>query len=157
MMNQILDIKSLDVRFPSQYGTIYAVKDVSISLKPGEILGIVGESGAGKSTIGNAIINLLEPPGEITSGKVCFKGQDLRDLNDNQMQDIRGNKIGMIFQDPQTSLNPLMTIGSQLIETINKTTNLYGNSAYNKAVELLASVGIDKPELRLKAYPHQFS
>ena len=157
MMNQILDIKSLDVRFPSQHGTIYAVKDVSISLKPGEVLGIVGESGAGKSSIGNAIINLLEPPGEITSGKVCFKGQDLRDLNDNQMQDIRGNKIGMIFQDPQTSLNPLMTIGSQLIETINKTTNLFGNSAYNKAVELLTSVGIEKPELRLKAYPHQFS
>ena len=156
-MNKILDIKNLDVSFPSQYGTIHAVKDINISLKPGEILGIVGESGAGKSTIGNAIINLLEPPGKIINGKIIFNGQDLRYLNDKQMQDIRGNKIGMIFQDPQTSLNPLMTIGSQLIETINKTTQLFGNAAYNKAVELLKSVGIEKPELRLKSYPHQFS
>ena len=156
-MNKILDIKNLDVSFPSQYGTIHAVKDINISLKPGEILGIVGESGAGKSTIGNAIINLLEPPGKIINGKIIFNGQDLRDLKDKQMQDIRGNKIGMIFQDPQTSLNPLMTIGSQLIETINKTTQLFGNAAYNKALELLKSVGIEKPELRLKSYPHQFS
>ena len=105
-MNKILDIKNLDVSFPAQYGTIHAVKDINISLKPGEILGIVGESGAGKSTIGNAIINLLEPPGKIINGKIIFNGQDLRYLNDKQMQDIRGNKIGMIFQDPQTSLNP---------------------------------------------------
>ena len=91
-MNKILDIKNLDVSFPSQYETIHAVKDISISLKPGEILGVVGESGAGKSTIGNAIINLLEPPGKIINGKIIFNGQDLRDLNDKQMQDIRGNK-----------------------------------------------------------------
>ena len=156
-MSNLLDIIGLDVSFPSHFETIYAVSDVSFTLKPGEVLGVVGESGAGKSTIGNAIINLLEPPGEITNGKILFQGKNLRDLSDKEMRDIRGKKVGMIFQDPQTSLNPLMTIGAQLIETINKTTNLYGRSAFDKAIELLQSVGIDKPEVRLKSYPHQFS
>jgi peptide/nickel transport system ATP-binding protein len=156
-MSNLLDIIGLDVSFPSHFETIYAVRDVSFTLKPGEVLGVVGESGAGKSTIGNAIINLLEPPGEITNGKILFQGKNLRDLSDKEMRDIRGKKVGMIFQDPQTSLNPLMTIGAQLIETINKTTNLYGRSAFDKAIELLQSVGIDKPEVRLKSYPHQFS
>ena len=156
-MSNLLDITGLDVSFPSQVETILAVREVSFTLKPSEVLGIVGESGAGKSTIGNAIINLLEPPGEITKGKILFKGQNLRDLSDKEMRDIRGKKVGMIFQDPQTSLNPLMTIGDQLIETINKSANLYGRLAIDKAIELLKSVGIDKPEVRLKSYPHQFS
>ena len=156
-MSNLLDITGLDVSFPSQIETILAVREVSFTLKPSEVLGIVGESGAGKSTIGNAIINLLEPPGEITKGKILFQGQNLRDLSDKQMRDIRGKKVGMIFQDPQTSLNPLMTIGDQLIETINKSANLYGPLAIDKAIELLKSVGIDKPEVRLKSYPHQFS
>lgn len=156
-MSDLLDITGLDVSFPSQVETIFAVREVSITLKPGEVLGVVGESGAGKSTIGNAIINLLEPPGEITKGKIIFQGQNLIDLSDKEMRDIRGKKVGMIFQDPQTSLNPLMTIGDQLIETINKTANLYGQSATDKAIELLKSVGIDMPEVRLKSYPHQFS
>ena len=156
-MSNLLDIIGLDVSFPSQVETILAVREVSFTLKPSEVLGIVGESGAGKSTIGNAIINLLEPPGEITKGKILFKGQNLRDLSDKEMRDIRGKKVGMIFQDPQTSLNPLMTIGDQLIETINKSANLYGRLAIDKAIELLKSVGIDKPEVRLKSYPHQFS
>ena len=156
-MSNLLDITGLDVSFPSQVETILAVREVSFTLKPSEVLGIVGESGAGKSTIGNAIINLLEPPGEITKGKILFQGQNLRDLSDKEMRDIRGKKVGMIFQDPQTSLNPLMTIGDQLIETINKSANLYGRLATDKAIELLKSVGIDKPEVRLKSYPHQFS
>ena len=156
-MSNLLDIKKLSVTFQTEYETTYAVRDVSITLSPGEVLGIVGESGAGKSTIGNAIVNLLEPPGEITTGEVLFKGQDLRNLDDKEMRDVRGKKIGMIFQDPQTSLNPLMTIGAQLIETINKTINLYGSEATNKAIELLNSVGIDEPEARLNLYPHQFS
>ena len=156
-MSNLLDIAGLDVSFPSQVETILAVREVSFTLKPSEVLGIVGESGAGKSTIGNAIINLLEPPGEITKGKILFQGQNLRDLSDKEMRDIRGKKVGMIFQDPQTSLNPLMTIGDQLIETINKSANLYGRLAIDKAIELLKSVGIDKPEVRLKSYPHQFS
>ena len=156
-MSDLLDITGLDVSFPSQVETIFAVREVSITLKSGEVLGVVGESGAGKSTIGNAIINLLEPPGEITKGKIIFQGQNLRYLSDKEMRDIRGKKVGMIFQDPQTSLNPLMTIGDQLIETINKTANLYGQLAIDKAIELLKSVGIDMPEARLKSYPHQFS
>ena len=156
-MSNLLDITGLDVSFPSQVETILAVREVSFTLRPSEVLGIVGESGAGKSTIGNAIINLLEPPGEITKGTILFQGQNLRDLSDKEMRDIRGKKVGMIFQDPQTSLNPLMTIGDQLIETINKSANLYGRLAIDKAIELLKSVGIDKPEVRLKSYPHQFS
>ena len=156
-MNELLEIVGLDVSFPSQHGTTYAVRDVSINLKPGEVLGVVGESGAGKSTIGNAVINLLEPPGKITNGKVLFQGENISDLDDKKMRDIRGQKIGMIFQDPLTSLNPLMTIGTQLLETITKTTKLAGNAAFKKAIELLEAVGIEQPVARFRAYPHEFS
>jgi len=156
-MNELLEIIGLDVSFPSQQGTTYAVRDVSINVKPGEVLGVVGESGAGKSTIGNAIINLLEPPGKITNGKVLFQGENISGLDDKGMRDIRGQKIGMIFQDPLTSLNPLMTIGAQLLETITKTTKLAGNAAFKKAIELLEAVGIEQPALRFRAYPHEFS
>ena len=156
-MSQLLNISGLDVSFPSYFGSTYAVRDVSIVLNPGEVLGIVGESGAGKSTIGNAIINLLEPPGEITNGDIVFQGQNICKLDDNEMRSIRGQKIGMIFQDPQTSLNPLMTIGSQLLETVINTTDLVGKPALKKAIDLLEAVGIEQPELRFKAYPHQFS
>ena len=156
-MNELLEIVGLDVSFPSQHGTIYAVRDVSINLKPGEVLGVVGESGAGKSTIGNAVINLLEPPGKITNGKVLFQGENISGLDDKEMRDIRGQKIGMIFQDPLTSLNPLMTIGTQLLETIAKTTKLGGNAAFKKAIELLEAVGIEQPAGRFRAYPHEFS
>ena len=156
-MNELLEIVGLDVSFPSQRGTTYAVRDVSINLKPGEVLGVVGESGAGKSTLGNAVINLLEPPGKITNGKVLFQGENISGLDDKEMRDIRGQKIGMIFQDPLTSLNPLMTIGAQLLETITKTTKLAGNAAFEKAIELLEAVGIEQPAGRFRAYPHEFS
>ena len=156
-MNELLEIVGLDVSFPSQHGSTYAVRDVSINLKPGEVLGVVGESGAGKSTIGNAVINLLEPPGKITNGKVLFQGENISGLDDKEMRDIRGQKIGMIFQDPLTSLNPLMTIGTQLLETIAKTTKLGGNAAFKKAIELLEAVGIEQPAGRFRAYPHEFS
>ena len=156
-MNELLEIVGLDVSFPSQHGTTYAVRDVSINLKPGEVLGVVGESGAGKSTLGNAVINLLEPPGKITNGKVLFQGENISGLDDKEMRDIRGQKIGMIFQDPLTSLNPLMTIGTQLLETIAKTTKLGGNAAFKKAIELLEAVGIEQPAGRFRAYPHEFS
>ena len=156
-MNELLEIVGLDVSFPSQRGTTYAVRDVSINVKPGEVLGVVGESGAGKSTIGNAVINLLEPPGKITNGKVLFQGENISGLDDKGMCDIRGQKIGMIFQDPLTSLNPLMTIGAQLLETITKTTKLVGDAVFKKAIELLEAVGIEQPEARFGAYPHEFS
>jgi len=156
-MNELLEIVGLDVSFPSQRGITYAVRDVSINVKPGEVLGVVGESGAGKSTIGNAVINLLEPPGKITNGKVLFQGENISSLDDKEMRNIRGQKIGMIFQDPLTSLNPLMTIGAQLLETITKTTKLVGDAVFKKAIELLEAVGIEQPEVRFFAYPHEFS
>ena len=157
MINNLLEIKSLNIRFKSDQETVNAVRDISITLGPGEVLGIVGESGAGKSTVGNAILNLLDPPGEIVKGKVLFKGQNLVGLDDKAMSVFRGKKIGMIFQDPQTSLNPIMTIGKQLIETIRFTKYIDEKIAFNEGVELLKSVGIDNPKLRMNAYPHQFS
>ena len=155
--SKLLEINGLDVSFSNGQDTVYAVRDVSITVNPGEVLGIVGESGAGKSTIGNAIINLIDPPGKIINGEILFQGQNLGNLNDQEMLNIRGHKIGMIFQDPQTSLNPLMTIGAQLLETINTTKKLFGKEAREKAIDLLQSVGIEQPEARIKAYPHQFS
>ena len=155
--NYLLKIDKLNIKFFSDQEIVDAVSDVSISLMAGEILGIVGESGAGKSTIGNAIINLLDGSAEILTGKVLFDGQNLVGLDKRAMHIVRGRKIGMIFQDPQTSLNPIMTIGNQLIETIRFTKNFDKKTAQNKAIELLDSVGIDNPKLRMKAYPHQFS
>ena len=156
-MKGILEINNLDVCFPSKLGRTYAVQDVELTLERGEILGVVGESGAGKSTVGNAIINLLEPPGRITKGKIIFDGRNIEKLTDREMQSIRGKKIGMIFQDPQTSLNPLMTVGAQLCETIKNITNLEGKAIFNKAIDLLNSVGLDQPEMRFGSFPHQFS
>ena len=157
VIKNLLEIDNLNIRFMSDQETVNAVRDVSITLSSGEVLGIVGESGAGKSTIGNAIVNLLDDPGEIVKGKVIFEGQNLVGMDDKAMRTIRGKRIGMIFQDPQTSLNPIMTIGNQLIETIRFTKDIDDVSAYNEATELLDSVGIDNPKLRMKSYPHQFS
>ncbi len=157
MIKNLLEIYNLNIRFMSDQETVNAVRDVSITLRSGEVLGVVGESGAGKSTIGNAIVNLLDFPGEIVKGKVIFEGQNLVGMDDKTMRTIRGKKIGMIFQDPQTSLNPIMTIGNQLIETIKFTKEIDYVSAYNEAIELLESVDIDNPKLRMKSYPHQFS
>ncbi len=153
----LLKINNLDVEFPTRRGTVKAARDVSLTVNPGEVLGIVGESGAGKSTIGNAIIGLLEHPGRVTRGEIIFKGDDIRDLPQEKMRRIRGDQIGMIFQDPQTSLNPLLTIGEQLLETIQKSLGLREKAATARAIELLESAGITEAELRLKAYPHQFS
>lgn len=156
-MSAILEIKGLDVEFPTRRGTVKATRNVSLTVNPGEIVGLVGESGAGKSTIGNAIINLLEPPGRVAAGSIRFKGTELRDLDEDEMRKIRGNKIGMIFQDPQTSLNPLMPIGKQLAETIEKTQGIKGPQVRDQAIDLLKSVGIPDAELRLSSFPHQLS
>lgn len=153
----LLEIRNLDVEFPTRSGTVKAARDVSLTVKPGEVLGLVGESGAGKSTIGNAIVGLLEKPGHVTGGEIIFKGSDIRGLPLEKMRRIRGDQIGMIFQDPQTSLNPLLTIGDQLVETIQKTHGLRDKDATAQAVQLLESVGITEAEIRLRAYPHQFS
>ena len=141
-MTDLLRIDSLEVEFPTRRGTVTAVRDVALTVSPGEVVGLVGESGAGKSTIGNAVIDLLEAPGRVAAGSILFQGEELRTKDEDQMRRIRGDRIGMIFQDPQTSLNPLMTIGAQLEETIEKTAGLRGAKAEARAIELLESVGI---------------
>ena len=156
-MTNLLEINNLSVDFPSRRGQVAAVNEVSITVAKGEVLGLVGESGAGKSTVGNSVINLLEPPGYISGGEIIFDGSRIDQLSNEEMRKIRGAKIGTIFQDPQTSLNPLMTIGKQLSETLIETLKISGSSAREKSIELLDSVGIPNPEPRLDAYPHQFS
>lgn len=153
----LLDIKDLQIEFPSRHGTVVAVKNVSLTVNPGEVLGVVGESGAGKSTIGNAVIGLLDPPGQVTGGDVFLKGYQIDNLSDEEKRKIRGRKIGMIFQDPLTSLDPLQTIEQQLVETIELHLKLGAKKSRERAVDLLNQVGIPEPEVRIKNYPHQFS
>ena len=151
-----LEVKNLDISYPTRKETIVASKNVEFTLERGEILGIVGESGSGKSTIANAIINLIDPPGEITNGSIKIDNNELRD-NEELIQKIRGKKIGFVFQDPQTSLNPLFKIKDQLIETIQTHLNLGYQDALKKSIQLLKEVGIDNAEKRIEDYPHQFS
>ncbi|MHA6265224.1 dipeptide ABC transporter ATP-binding protein [Arenibacterium sp. CAU 1754] len=156
-MTELLKISGLDVDFLTRRGTVHAARGVNLTVHPGEVLGLVGESGAGKSTIGNAIIDLLETPGRVSAGSILFEGEELRGRSEAEMRLVRGDRIGMIFQDPQTSLNPLMTVGAQLVETIEKTNDLSGAEAEKRAIELLEQVGITEAKARLLAYPHQFS
>jgi peptide/nickel transport system ATP-binding protein len=152
----LLKVKNLNISYPTRKETIVASKDVEFTLERGEILGIVGESGSGKSTIANAIINLIDPPGEITGGSIKIDKIELRD-NEEVIQKIRGKKIGFVFQDPQTSLNPLFRIKDQLIETIQTHLDLDYQEALNRSIQLLEEVGIDNAEKRIEDYPHQFS
>jgi len=146
------------VRFRTHEGTIHAVNGVTFELDEGETLGIVGESGCGKSVTSLALMRLLpKPAGRIEGGSVRFDGQDLMAYSESEMRDLRGREIAMIFQDPMTSLNPVLTIEEQMVETIQAHKKVTKNDAVARAVELLAMVGIPQPETRLKAYPHQFS
>ncbi|PUE12144.1 ABC transporter ATP-binding protein [Limnohabitans sp. T6-20] len=153
----LLQVKNLVVEFPSRHGTLRALDDISFDIAPGEILGVVGESGAGKSLTGAAIIGLLEPPGRVASGQIVLEGQRIDDLNADQMRHIRGRKIGAIFQDPLTSLNPLYTIGRQLTETILAHLPVTPQEARQRAIDLLKDTGISAAEERIDHYPHQFS
>ena len=153
----LLEVRNLRIEYPSRHGVMAAIDDLSFNIERGEILGVVGESGAGKSTIGNAIIDLLSPPGRIASGDVYLDGESISGLNANQMRSIRGSRIGFIFQDPMTSLNPLFTVEYQMVETLLANTNLSRDAARAKSISLLDAVGIPDPELRIKQYPHQFS
>ncbi|MEO1563862.1 MAG: ABC transporter ATP-binding protein [Pseudomonadota bacterium] len=153
----LLDIKNLTIEYPDRHGTFTAVKDVSLSVERGEILGIVGESGAGKSTIGNAVMGLLQAPGRIGGGEVYLDGERLDTKSYSEMRPLRGKRIGMIFQDPMTSLNPLETVESQLVETIELHLKLGDKSSKARAVELLDQVGIANAAERIKQYPHEFS
>ncbi len=157
MTEPVLSVRDLKVEFPTRRGILTAVDGVSFDIAPGEILGVVGESGAGKSITGTAIIGLIEPPGRIAAGEVMLRGLRIDALSGEAMRKIRGKRIGMVFQDPLTSLNPLYRIGEQLIETITTHLNLSGAQARTRALELLAEVGIPAPETRIDNYPHQFS
>ncbi|MGP1676503.1 MAG: ABC transporter ATP-binding protein [Giesbergeria sp.] len=153
----LLEVRNLRVEFPTRKGTLCAVDDLSFEIAPGEMLGVVGESGAGKSLTGMAIIGLIERPGRIAAGEIRLEGERIDNLPAEAMRRIRGKRIGAIFQDPLTSLNPLFTIGEQLVETIDVHLHLGRSAARRNALELLAEVGIPAPELRIDQYPHQFS
>jgi peptide/nickel transport system ATP-binding protein len=153
----VLDVKNLRVEFPTRRGTLVAVDDVSFQVFEGEVLGVVGESGAGKSMTGSAVIGLLEPPGRIAGGEVRLDGERIDNLSQEQLRRVRGKRIGMVFQDPLTSLNPLYTVGRQLTETILTHQSMSEAQARKHAIDLLAEVGIPSPERRVDQYPHQFS
>jgi peptide/nickel transport system ATP-binding protein len=153
----LLEVRHLRVEFPTRRGTLVAIDDVSFDIEPGEVLGVVGESGAGKSITGAAIIGLLEPPGHIAGGEIRLAGRRIDNLEPAQMRRVRGKEVGAIFQDPLTSLNPLYTVGRQLVETIQTHLDLTASQARTRAVDLLKSTGIPAAEQRINHYPHQFS
>ncbi|MBX3530949.1 MAG: ABC transporter ATP-binding protein [Rhizobiaceae bacterium] len=153
----VVSVRNLTVDFPLRRGNFRAVEDVSFDIMPGEVLGVVGESGAGKSMTGSAIIGLIEPPGRITGGEVLLDGRRIDNLPPEEMQKLRGKRIGMVFQDPLTSLNPLYRIGDQIVETIRRHLPVSEAEARERAIGLLREAGIPSPEDRIDSYPHQFS
>ena len=157
MSEYLLEVKNLRTCFELFRGTVKAVDGVDFTLKAGEILGIVGESGGGKSVTGFSLLGLIDPPGRIAGGEVLFRGEDLLKKSEEEMRRIRGKEISMIFQDPMTSLNPLQTIGRQIDEMLALHTDLSSAGRRDRILELLNEVGIPTPEDRLDCYPHQFS
>lgn len=157
MSEHLLEVKHLKTQFLSSEGAVKAVDDVSLSLSSGEVLGLVGESGSGKSVTGFSIMGLIDPPGSVVEGQILFKGQDLRQLSAKAMRQLRGNRIAMIFQDPMMTLNPVLRIDTQMIETLQAHESLTKKEAHRRACEALSLMGIANPEERLKAYPHQLS
>ena len=153
----LLSVRNLRIEFPTRRGDLVAVDDISFDIAPGEILGVVGESGAGKSLTGAAIIGLLEPPGRIAQGEILLEGRRIDNLPYEEIRAIRGRQIGAIFQDPLTSLNPLYSVSRQLIETIRTHLPLNERQARDRALELLEEVGIPGASERIDHYPHQFS
>jgi len=157
-MNPLLDVQQLAVSFASYDGEVKAVDNVSFQVFPGEAVGIVGESGCGKSVTAHAIMKLIStPPGKYVNGSILFEDADLLQKPEAEMEKIRGNSISMIFQDPMTSLNPVLTIGRQIAESLRHHQHMSPSAAYAQSVELLRLVGIPSPEQRLNSYPHQFS
>ncbi len=157
-MPPLLEVKNLETHFYTQDGVVKAVNNVSFHVDKGETLGIVGESGSGKSVTSLSVMRLIpSPPGKIVGGQILFDGDDLVKYSEDEMRNIRGKDIAMIFQDPMTSLNPVLTIGRQITEALELHMKMTGREARNRAAELLAMVGIASPEKRLDDYPHQFS
>ena len=158
MTENLIEVKKLVTQFSGKNGTVTAVDGVSFSIKKGKTLGVVGESGCGKSVTSMSILRLIPShSGKIASGEILFKGKDLTQITDKEMRQIRGNEIAMIFQDSMTGLNPVMTVGKQLVETITAHTTMEKKEAWEKAEEMLMKVGIPSPGQRLKEYPHQLS
>ncbi|WP_298437167.1 ABC transporter ATP-binding protein [uncultured Jannaschia sp.] len=157
MTTPVLTLDGLTVDIPTRHGTLRPVDDVSWTIDAGEILGVVGESGAGKSMTGNAVIGLLDPPAHISGGQVLLEGKRIDNLTLPEMRRIRGKRIGMVFQDPLTSLNPLLTVGEQLTETILRHLDMSASEALARAVRGLDEVGIPAAKDRMGAYPHEFS
>src|SRR6478752_1918519 len=149
MTEPVLSVRNLEVEFLTRRSTLRAIDGVSFDIAKGEVLGVVGESGAGKSVTGLAVIGLIDPPGRIAGGEIRLAGQRIDNLPPQEMRRIRGKRIGMLFQDPLTSLNPLYRIGEQLIETIRTHTTLSESAARKKALSLLEEVGIPAPDTRI--------
>ncbi|MPW24920.1 ATP-binding cassette domain-containing protein [Alkalibaculum sp. M08DMB] len=157
MNSCILDIRDLEISFFTQAGEIKAVNNISLQLKDGEVLGIVGESGSGKSVASYSIMGLIAEPGKIVNGNIRFNNHTIETMGKKELQKIRGKEVSIVFQDPNTSLNPLLSIGSQLIEVIIRHTNKTKKEAKERAVELLGLVGMNEVDKRLKQYPYEFS
>lgn len=153
----LLAVRGLHTVFHNEEGAWPAVSGVDLSIQPGEIVGLVGESGSGKSVTGFSIFGLIDPPGEVIAGEILFKGQNLRDLSEEQMRQLRGNRIAMIFQDPLMTLNPVLRIEEQMLEAIQTHASVPRAQALKRCCEALEMVGIPSPETRLRSYPHEFS
>src|SRR5437868_7474415 len=157
MTEPVLSVRNLKVEFVTRHQVLRAIDGVSFDIAKGEVLGVVGESGAGKSVTGLAVIGLIDPPGRISGGEIQISGLRIDNLPPEEMRKVRGKRIGMIFQDPLTSLNPLYRVGDQLIETIKTHLSLSDTAARKRAIGLLAEVGIPAPDKRIDGYPHGFS
>ena len=157
MMAPTLEVRDLQTHFFTRAGVVKAVDGVSFSVGRGKVMGLVGESGSGKSVTGFSIIGLVDPPGRIAGGSILFQGRDLAKLSEEEMRDLRGNRIAMIFQDPMMTLNPVLRIDTQMIETVLAHKKVSTEEARQRARDTLGMVGIPSPDERLKAYPHQFS
>jgi peptide/nickel transport system ATP-binding protein len=157
MSEPLLEVSGLSTHFFTKAGVVKAVEDVSFSLARGEVLGLVGESGSGKSMTGYSIMGLIDPPGRVVAGRAMFDGSDLRALGAEQMRRLRGNRIAMVFQDPMMTLNPVLRIDAQMVETVQAHEKVSRQAALARAREVLMTVGIASPDERLRSYPHQFS
>ncbi len=156
-MSHLLEVKNLETHFPTRAGLVKAVNDVSFYVDEGELLGLVGESGCGKSITALSVMRLISEPGKIVGGEIKFKGEDLLKVSNERMREIRGDDISMIFQDPMTSLNPVYTVGEQIAEALRLHRNLNKKQAWNQAIQAMYEVSIPSPERRVKDYPHQLS
>jgi peptide/nickel transport system ATP-binding protein len=156
-MNATLEVRDLRTHFFTRAGVVKAVDDVSFSVNRGKVLGLVGESGSGKTVTGFSIIGLVDPPGRIAGGSIWYQGQDLAKLSEREMRSLRGNRIAMIFQDPMMTLNPVLRIDTQMIETVQAHDKVSRDEARRRSRDALGMVGIPSPDERLMAYPHQFS